>query len=613
MPVLIGKVWVGALSCCKSRLRANATLLLALSFITTATLAFSMSEEVNIFASQTTVDDILSRSHRFEVPDYQRQYSWNGEQWSDLWEDVNSIGPDQMHFFGSIVVISGAYEPTGSTILQLVDGQQRLSTISIFLCALKSRYRELGELEEGQNAMAFEKYLWDIKFREENSHPRVSLGQLDHEDYIQVLEGHPDRVTNNERIRDAYYFFYSKIESYSVEELDEIRDRLLNQISVVMIRSNSESSAFRLFETLNDRGLELSAVDLMKNHLLSVAHDDPKLDATNIKEDWKQLLITIRDLDKPIRFFRHYLMSTPNPKTNQRITESKVYDRFKSIVLGIQRREEFSLEDFVAEMERQSKTYVAMAEANIRKFSPHKNGQVNDRLDALIAIGAIPARTLMLRTFYELDDPDKICDILQLIESLMLRWNISRYSTGSEVDKLFNRLSHEAFNQSDPVEYIRNEFLRSGPTNDEFKRNFARKNHRQNDLTKYILDTIEREQFMASGEGKRIKDRMNVHIEHIAPRQTFSANKYSSWIDYLEVDEQTFMENRNRIGNLTLFERRLNIKALDNPFEQKQEYYETSDFEMTRVLCEYDSWSIEKIKDRSREFAEIAAIIWSLE
>jgi len=566
-----------------------------------------MADEINISADETTVNDILTRSHRFEVPDYQRQYSWTEEQWAELWEDLNSLEEGEMHFLGSIVVVSGAYEPTGSTKLQLVDGQQRLSTISILLCALRTRYSELEE----NNAVdqINDKYLRDRGFEE--TYPRISLGRLDHQDYIKVIEGKHSKVSQNKLLRESYEYFYSKVESYTLDELNVIRDKLLNRMSIVMIRSNSESSAFRLFETLNDRGLELSAVDLMKNYLLSVAHQDSNVDSENIKEDWEQILLTIRNVDKPVRLFRHYIMSTPDPKTERRVTESRVYDRFKSLVDGIQRRDNIDLETFVADMESQARLYVGISNATIQSFSPQQNRAVNDRLIALSAIGATPARTLMLRTFYELDDPARITKILELIESLMLRWNVSRYSTGSEIDKLFSRLCHRAFVENDPVDYIRYEFQRTAPSDEEFERNFAQRSHRQNDQTKYILDTIERKHFMVSGEGKEIADRSKVHIEHVAPRRTFSAKKYDPWIDYLDVDEQTFSEYRNRIGNLTLFEQRLNIRASNSPFEQKKDYYLDSDFEMTRALCENEEWSIGHIDDRSRELAFIAKDIWS--
>lgn len=212
-----------------------------------------------------------------------------------------------------------------------------------------------------------------------------------------------------------------------------------------------------------------------------------------------------------------------------------------------------------------------------------------------------------------MEEADKILKILDSVESVMLRRSISRYSTGSEVDKMYNQLAHEAFSVSDQVSHIKSIFNQHSPSDEEFKRNFAQRNHRQNNQTKHILDSIERSEFSHSGSGKEIGERSEVHIEHIAPRQSFSAKKYNSWAEYLDVSEQEFLEYRNHIGNLTLLETRRNLQASDTPFEQKKEYYSDSDFGMTRDICRYDTWSIGTIKKRSRELAEIAATIWNLE
>lgn len=335
-----------------------------------------MTEEINISADETTIDDILSRSHRFEVPNYQRQYSWTEEQWSELWDDLISIEPGESHFLGSIVVISSAYEPTGSNYLQLVDGQQRLTTISLFLCSLRNKYQELGE--EKSADIIDSKYLWDEGFNE--TKPRISLGTLDHEDYMKILTGKPDRVSQNELLKNSYDYFSDKISEKSVDELDEIRDILLNNMSLVMIRSNSEGSAFRLFETLNDRGLDLSAIDLMKNHLLRISHDSANVGTETIKEDWEQIILNIQDLDKRIRFFRHYFMSCSNPVVEDRITESKVYSTFKSIISEVQLDDSLTLEEYISDMERNSRLYMKIARADIDSFSYINNSKINKKI-----------------------------------------------------------------------------------------------------------------------------------------------------------------------------------------------------------------------------------------
>jgi len=95
--------------------------------------------------------------------------------------------------------------------------------------------------------------------------------------------------------------------------------------------------------------------------------------------------------------------------------------------------------------------------------------------------------------------------------------------------------------------------------------------------------------------------------------RSFNTQKHSQWKDYLDISEIEFDRYKKRIGNLTLFEQKLNIRASDNPFEQKKEYYSQSDFRMTREICEYSRWSSEVIEQRCLEMAETALNIWNFD
>jgi hypothetical protein len=565
-----------------------------------------MAEEINITASETTIDDILSRNHRFQVPSYQRQYSWDEEHWNDLWNDLQSIEDVGTHFLGSIVIISSPYEPSGPNVLQLVDGQQRLATISVVLSVIRELYEESEETDKAD--LISREYLFEEGFDE--TYPKIRLGNLDDDYFQQILTGEAEFVDTKQQLRKSYDYFRSKMEELSIDEIDELRKNVLNKLTVVTIRSNTETSAFRLFETLNDRGLELSAIDLMKNFVLREAHENSSINAESIKSSWEHLIANLQTLGKPIRFFRHYMMSAPAPELDNRVTESKAYDTFKQLISDRLSETTHTLESYIGDVEEQSRTYVDIANAEVGLFSPNMNNRINSRLKDLNDIGAIPSRTLLLRAFRETENANSILAIIDMIETYTIRANIARYSTGSGVDALYNQLAVEAFDVTDSLDYLQNQFVRNGPSDDEFTAYFVERNFPQNSQTKYILDTIERRHYMKEGTGKEIADRSQVHIEHIAPLRSYSTKKYSKWRDYLGTTESEFDRYKSRIGNLTLFERKLNIKASDSPFEQKKTYYQNSDFEMTCDLCEIDKWSIDEIDRRSRRLANVANDIW---
>lgn len=563
---------------------------------------------MEIKADELSINKILRDNEDiFRVPNYQRRYSWTQEQWSDLWNDLNSISESETHFLGSIVVITRQYNPTSFNELELVDGQQRLATLSIVLCVMRDY---LQKIEKADMAEEIEReYLHNKKFEEKAL--KIKLGDLDQNDFQKLIEGNVKEVENI-ILKKSYDFFMDKINDMDYEDIKILRKKILDQTLVVLITTGSERSAFRLFETLNDRGLELSAIDLMKNYILKVSSGNGSVRIENIKGEWEEIIKNLEDVDRKIRFFRHYLMSAKKPETKQKITQKKVYDRFKIIIDNELKREGITIEEYVEDMREQSELYSHICHAEVDRFSHQFNKQINFHLKNFKDMGAVPARTLLLRAFREIQDAQEMVEILKLIEIFSIRRIIGRLPTG-ELDTLYNQLALSAFNQNNPVRHIKEIFLENITSDEEFKKNFSERDYKLNDFTKYILDTIEREHYMSMGSGKEIADRYNVHIEHIAPRGAFYAKKYSSWKSYLDVDEEEFDKIRNKIGNLTLFERKLNIKASNKPFEQKKKIYEKeTDFIMTKDICDYDEWKKEQIIKRSQNLAEIASKIWRL-
>jgi len=151
------------------------------------------------------------------------------------------------------------------------------------------------------------------------------------------------------------------------------------------------------------------------------------------------------------------------------------------------------------------------------------------------------------------------------------------------------------------------------PSDLEFENNFQERDFRNNDQTKYILDTFEKKHFMKNAAGKSIKERSEVHIEHIAPTSSFTAKKYKKWADYLDIDKAGFENLKTRIGNLTLLEYKLNIRASNKPFLQKKKRYDESSFKMTEKIIEnYSEWKSADILKRTKKLSKIAVDIWSL-
>jgi len=282
-----------------------------------------------------TIGDMFQkRDEIFVVPPYQRRYCWGEKQWEDLWKDVDTLDIGDTHFLASLVVISPTHNPTGDNELELVDGQQRVTTLGIILCALRDYFHEKEEFEIANNIN--QDLLNNKDIDSTLKGPKIILGNLDHEDYIRLLNKNLEDISN-ENIKGAYEFFYDKI--CDIKNLDEVKKlytKLIKNCLCVVITVTEDSDAYRLFETLNYRGLDLSPVDLMKNHLFRISDKDENTNLENIKTYWADI---IRNLDGigEIRFFRQYIMSSKFIETREKVTESKLYEKFKTILKDSQK------------------------------------------------------------------------------------------------------------------------------------------------------------------------------------------------------------------------------------------------------------------------------------
>ncbi|MDL0118309.1 DUF262 domain-containing HNH endonuclease family protein [Halobacterium salinarum] len=574
-----------------------------------------MGSNLDISASEADLQNIFTRSNRFTVPDYQRLYSWKESQWEEFWNDLTSLDEEDTHFLGSIVVIQHQKKYDELDELELVDGQQRITTISLLLRVMREYYG--AHSETGLSEQIDTNYLHETDF-DNDRYPKLSLSRFEDADYQKILDSDPEGVNEESQLRQAYEYFHERVFECEIEEVDQLRKRLLGSMTLVVVECDSAASAFRLFETLNNRGLELSAVDLMKNALLQVASEryggTDEETYEHIRAQWERVLENVvYEINNPDRFFRHYMMSRADPDIEGSITSRTLYDTFRDLLDNRLPTDETTLVEYVDGMVETSELYVGLTKADVDVFSGRPQKRINRRLRNLNDIQSSHSRTLLLRTLKEFDEYDDVLSVLRLLEVFMVRWRVSGNQTGSKLDRIFSELCSDAFDTTDPVKTIQMRLAEEAPGNDEFRSRLANSDFSRNAQTKYLLDTIERRHYMESGEGKDY-DRATVDIEHIAPQQAFSAKKYSTWRDVLGVGKAEFNQYRNRLGNLTLLEERLNETAKDNPFEQKKDQYKLSDFQMTQEIRErYDRWTVEEIEDRSEHLAEIGVEIWDFD
>lgn len=530
----------------------------------------------------------------FRIPLYQRPYNWGINQWNDLWEDLIRLEGDETHFLGSIITISQERQ-NGFVYFEVVDGQQRLTTILILLTVI----RDLAEVMDKDRASYINNYFLKSSTIDEID-AKLILGRKDNKTFKKLVEKRTNwDELKNETIIQAYYFFREKLQDIRVQ-WQNIYTRMLDSLDLVLMVTDSYYDAFRLFETLNNRGLSLSSVDLIKNYLLSkFAANESVLE--ECIEIWDSIIENIEDIESfrhdKVRFFRHYLFSiesgvVPIPKLYAKY--QKLIDTSDNLLNTI--------EDIWLKSEMYLKLYNGIIGIK----------EVDDRLKTLVRIEATTSYPLLLKCLSEKLNKGQLIHILEAIEVFTLRRSICNLST-RDIDRIYNHLALEAFTREKPDSYIVEYLKKRAPTDNEFYLKFQNRDFSRNAQTKYILEMIENELTNNTKE-KMISVRTDVHIEHIMPREI--VRKIGKEVDYswqreLGSRASEYLMYVNRIGNLTLLGSELNITASNFPFLEKKKKYEQSIIMLTKEVCQEDKWTFEEISIRSAYLAGIAKKIWN--
>jgi len=529
----------------------------------------------------------------YRIPLYQRPYNWGKDQWNDLWEDLIKLDGKETHFLGSVITI-GSERKKGFSYFEVVDGQQRITTTLIVLIVI----RDIAEETDKHRARYIDDHFLKSSTIDEQE-AKLIMGRKDNKVFKRLVE---KRVTKEEakteKIIQAYYFFRKKLQEKDIQ-WQNVYTRLLESLDLVLMVTDTYYDAFRLFETLNNRGLSLSSVDLIKNYLLSkIASNESMLE--ECIEIWERVIENIEEIESvrhdKVRFFRHYLFSVeygivPIPQ---------LYSRFQKLIDNTN-----NISGLVEDIYRKSQLYEKLYNGILG------NKEVDERLNILVRIEATTCYPLLIKCVTMDLKNDQLIKILKAIEVFTLRRSICNIST-RDIDRIYNHLAMESFDKENPATYIIEYLKKRTPSDTEFFLNFHSRDFARSPQTKYILEVIENNLTNNTKE-KMVNTRTDVHIEHIMPRELRNRTKgiLSTWEEELGIRSSEHQLFVNRIGNLTLLGSELNIGASNKPFAEKKQRYGHSNILLTKELCKKMKWGFVEIENRSKYLAGIAKQIWS--
>lgn len=572
---------------------------------------------MKITPTSLSISQLLStESEQFVIPAYQRRYSWQDKQVKELFDDINHLEGGETHLLGSIVCLTGDHG-AGINSLELVDGQQRTTTIMLFLDAIEDRLRSDGNDEDAQtiSKMVTSKDYTGTKSK------KLVLGDLDNRDFMRVIDGvELEEVINNNLLR-ARKIIGELIDKLSVEEFNHLRYKFINQAYIIRLDVAQAKDAFKLFETINNRGLSLSPTDIIKNFLLGNASVISGETLESVKEDWTKIVLLLDGIDMD-NFFRQYMAGL----TGQKVTQTRLIDTFKTyyaqnIQEGETLRDQYEEFAEVEESEEANKQDLKSFAKTLRlaadiyskiQHASFDDDEINRRLVNLKKIRSVASYTYILNLMQRGIANRDIFEILRMIEIFMLRRNVAEYRT-SELEDIFVALTK--LPNENIVAATKQVFVDNMPSDEEFQARLEKHvfKGQLEARAKYMLEYLG--YGTLSPTEMVIKSHRAVELEHIMP-QTIDTKKakqeFGDWVSYLGEDAALHAEYLTKLGNLTMLGKKLNIVASNNPFDAKKVEYEKSEIAMTRQLAENEAWGLRLIDARTKELAKQATELWRL-
>lgn len=602
---------------------------------------------MKIDANVLSIEDL--EKYYFVVPDYQREYVWEADKHIyqflvDIDEEFEAHSNEQQSYFiGSIIVVKK------DSKYDVIDGQQRLTTIVISLCAMRNILEGLqkhGQLTDMSSSILdiVKKWLFKFDLKTKSTLSRLELqydesnGYLDTVIQKKVYEG---EVTNSiEKMQKAYDRIFKHLQNYlnqEVELFEEYVQYFLTNVNVVVIESDNLGSALKIFETINQRGAGLNAMDLVKNLMFSKANTD---DFESIKIKWKQITSDLQacgEGDNPLRFLRYFMIARYH---NGIIREDDLYSWIISKEGKLKLQYETKPLNLVNEMTAAAKRYSHLVQAT---NSDSSNLGIN-KYPNVVKIGYINKQRsrqhLMLLMALDLNCNDDVINYLaQQIESFLFFANTLKMQT-KNYERRFTDWAIRLRGKRDIEEIVELidetmiPFLRSYLS--EFKNSFLQIRHYDYNpqyRERYILGCLDTEICKQAGLNPLSQDNIQkLQIEHILP-QTLVNLEASDEFDEEGRDKYTFM-----LGNTTLLESQIN-QAINNYndlstdwFSMKQSEYMHSNFVLTKLLndqynigkntglnrlksklnCQFDKWTKTSIEQRQQMLMELAFNHWKL-
>jgi len=564
----------------------------------------------NFNTKNDTYRKLMGNGLTYRIPRFQRDYSWTEEEWEDLWMDILGTikpGGEPAHYMGYLVLQSD-----NDKLFDVIDGQQRLTTMSLIVLAVLKNLQRI--VDAGKEADRNKQRLDQIR--------QTYVGYLDpvtlvsrsklvlnrnNDTYFQtyiVPLGHlPVRGfrASEHSLRKAFEWFDKRVSEHAAKAggdegvaLAQLVESLSDKLFFTVITVTDELNAYKVFETLNARGVRLSATDLLKNYLFSVLHKDGQHEheMKSLENRWEAMVGRLGSESFPDFLRVHW---------NSRFSFVRQTELFKTIRGQISTRD--AVFNLIRQMEEDVDAYMALTQPEASPWSPVLK-QYAGELRMFSVRQPFPFLMAARRTF-----PDPAFETLLRASAIIsFRYNVIGSQPTNEQERVYNAVAEKLSRRqlTDPAAVLA-AMSTIYPGDDSFRAAFAEKSlrttqSRNKRVVRYILCALEKR---LTGTALDF-DSDSFNLEHILPE-----NAEAGWDAFSDDEVESLVY---RLGNLTLLPRGVNKDLGNAAYAVKKPVYVGSTFGVTRKIADDNAdWTPERLAARQQWMANQATAIWRVD
>lgn len=544
-----------------------------------------------------TFQELIGNGVKYKVPRFQRDYAWQQEQWEDLWDDIETLDEEQQHYMGYIVL-----QRKGTHDFEVVDGQQRLVTLSLVVLAGMKQIQSLIEkkIEVKENSERL-KLLTDRYIGSKNAislrvDSKLSLNRNNGAFFKSICSNleapNPRGLTfSNKLLSKAFQFFTNHSIGDSGTQIAQFIEKLTSGMFFTKIVVQDDLNAYKVFETLNARGVQLSTPDLLKNYIFSVVtknNDIVDEELNELDKNWAYIVAELRETNFTdfIRYHHNF--------QKKLVTKKGLFVSIRQL----SKTPETAYE-YLNSLMTYAPIYSSLLNPNDEWWS---NQDVQYRgakkyLDGLSLFNIKQPLTIFMAAFIQYT-AEEFVKTVHYLYVLSIRYNVICHHSPSEQEKTYNQIAMKIHTG----DYKRASHIKNG---DEYKKlypddktfsnafEFHKMPSRQSSKKiRFLLSEIE----VALGHQS---DYSKTTLEHICPY-----HPEQHWDDYFG---EGVNDIQDRLGNVILLEKD-ELKRLS--FTEKKDFYVTTPFVLANKIVEYADWNLKNLNDYQKWLSEQAIITW---